>query len=249
MPAGSQLTNNVVVTVRDGQKSITKSFIVKTSTTRMSFEKLKDFRDEHCMQNHAVFNDIPVIKITGGVRPYRITQGETINGDLKFVVVQDTIVVRGTPTNLAPQANDLGQILEIADSSTGEGQNKPTKLGFTFIAPIVDPMPIIGPEIPGGTLRVEDLPHQTYYTTPYLFTQIKFPGITIEDTGDVPPGIAKKIRGEFFYLDGKTIEKTETDYVSNYKLTTPRTTYDAVITLNVTVIFGAIQGLMEFYID
>lgn len=78
-----------------------KTFEVSSAASKIQLSFLKDFRNTTVMKDNAVFNDVEVLQISGGVGGYKIKDGASIgNGTMSFFVKGDKVVVRGTPDSL-----------------------------------------------------------------------------------------------------------------------------------------------------
>lgn len=179
LPEISKYDDYATVTITDGHGTkITKTFNIQTAATKIKLEWLADFRSVTVMAKHAVFKDVPVMKISGGMGGYKIVEGDSIgNGNLMFKVLNNQIVVTGTPTDEISTHIDWATKLVVTDRETS-GTVSPSQ---SIMGPVVVPQPSIGKNIKDNVLRRDGLLYLQSYTSPDLFNDLQFPGIQITD--------------------------------------------------------------------
>lgn len=253
MPPQQLYNQSAIVTVTDGEGTVvTRTVTIKTTSIPLNLTKLLDFKDVTTMANHGVF-DVPVMKITGGEKPYRITRGALINGNagigLSLVIVDDTVYCRGTPTMTKRINTSVSPYFEIEDSTTPNSQKiMPT---FDWFDPKVVPMPKINTSnksynaddnkfIQGGII------FNTYFQSEDYIQDIEFPGYKITEQGKYPQGIYGKVTGTSYVAMGQSISQTVDDTTVKVIIETPATNYDSAFTLETEIVFGAIMTIFDY---
>lgn len=111
---------------------------------------------------------------------------------MEFAIVDNQVVVRGTPANIVRYSESIASNLVITD---GEETQK-VSLVDTLFGPIVLPMPKINPLADGESYTEDGVMYNAYYTSPfYYFIDLEFPGLTISEDGEYPSGIYGRQEG------------------------------------------------------
>lgn len=251
LPAEGRYSQSAEVVISDrGENgiSITKSFNIRTNATKLKLKWVADFRNTVAMQNHAIFNT-KVAEISGGTGGYAFRGGQNIGGGLYFAIDGNDVKLMGTPTDLVSTHENIAKNLVITDDEES-GQ---VSLDAAILGPIIVPQPIIGNNVQNGVLQKDGLLYLQSYTSPNIFEKLIFPGYSITDNyndgGRLPGGIFRDNSiPQAMRVSGQATAKTSENTEIIYTLRTPETNYDAVIELSVRVIFGAIQGVFEYFI-
>lgn len=260
LPNIGKFSGSFLLKITDGNGNyISRTYNVSTNATKIKLKFLKDFRTDTVMADHAVFGNVPVIEISGGVGDYKFWDGNDKadnfsigNGNMQFAIEDNKVIVKGTPKFIWSSRENMAAGLIITDKEVSE------KVPFDqqILSPLVVPSPEIGNNIEKndlktvGTLRKDGLLYLTVYTSPDLFNNLQFPGVKVNESGNLPQGIFRDTVGDkSFRVSGKATAKTPEDTTMVYTLVTPKTDYDEIISLEVTVIFGAIQGSFKYSIS
>lgn len=259
LPTIGKFEGSFNLKITDGNDvKINRVYKVYTNATKIKLTFLKDFRTDTVMADHAVFDEVPVIEISGGTGGYTFCDKDSTfgnisigNGNMQFAIKDNKIVVKGTPKFIWSNRENMAASLMVTDSEISEK--------VPFDQQILSPLVVLAPEIGNniekndsktvGTLRKDGLLYLTVYTSPDIFNNLQFPGVRVDQSGSLPQGIFRDAVGDkSFRISGKATAKTPEDTTMVYTLVTPKTDYDEAITLEVTVIFGAIQGSFKYSI-